>query len=405
MATKIIIDSASDKDDDNDDDDDDDDESKSPIERHHLLRLPSLSPDTIIPKTFKPFPQNIIQSIETDRKQRLPNSHSALTLLPIRQSSIDTTDDDIDDNYETTTTTTTTNSSRKRSSVVNHNQRRPSEIRVTLYPDELDENFIDKKVKLINSTYENEINSSDPSLSEIKSSKQKRIEYLRRALLERRFSRRLHSSFPSSTTLRSFNQRRSTQALSQRSSRRPSHYLSRNSKWHFVRNHLHDIAMMNESYARMKIVQNDLRWMNLREFILKQLLDMREMSILRQQDDDGNLKKSIKTSFDLKTIQNSEVVHVEHDGRVYSMGIRDLVLGRRTGDEDLQLDTITQLEARRKFRVKQNLLKQQEGRARLKKNIAFSFCLCNLSFIVLMFAAMFIFAMTTIVELRSREFL
>ncbi|CAF1509582.1 unnamed protein product, partial [Rotaria sordida] len=33
MATKIIIDSASDK-----DDDDDDDESKSPIERHHLLR-------------------------------------------------------------------------------------------------------------------------------------------------------------------------------------------------------------------------------------------------------------------------------------------------------------------------------------------------------------------------------
>ncbi|CAF5048790.1 unnamed protein product, partial [Rotaria sp. Silwood1] len=56
---------------------------------------------------------------------------------------------------------------------------------------------------------------------------------------------------------------------------------------------------------------------------------------------------------------------------IYSMGIRDLVLGRFIGDDDLQLDTIAQLVARRKFQVKQNILKQQEGRTRLKKKYCF----------------------------------
>ncbi|CAF1549622.1 unnamed protein product [Rotaria sp. Silwood1] len=391
MTTKIIIDSPS----------DDDDEPRFQMEHHHLLRPPSLN---IVPKTLKTFPQSIIHSIETDRQQRFSQTRSASGFLHVKQSSIDTTDDDLDDNYETTTTTTTTtDSSRKRSLIVTHDHRSPSEIRLSLYPNEIEQNLINKKNQLINSTYENERHSSDPSFLEIKSSKQKRVEYLRRTLLEHRFSRRMHSSFPSTTTLRSFNRRRSTQTLSQRSSRRPSHYLSRNSKWHFVRNHLHDIAMMSESYARMKIIERDLRWIHLREIICKHILDMREMSILRQQDD-GTLNKTTKTSFNLKTIPNNEVVHVEQDGRIYSMGIRDLVLGRFIGDDDLQLDTIAQLVARRKFQVKQNILKQQEGRTRLKKNIAFSFCLCNLSFIALMFAAMFIFAMTTIVELRSREF-
>ncbi|CAF2766065.1 unnamed protein product [Rotaria sp. Silwood2] len=390
MAAKIIIDSPS-----------DDDEPKSQMEHHRLLRPPSLD---IIPKTFKSFPQSIIQSIETNRKQRLPYTRSSTDFLHVQQSSIDTTDDDIDDNYETTTTTTTTtsNSSRKRSLNVSHNDRVPLEIRVTLYPDEPNQNLTNGQIILTNSAYGNEIDGSDPSFLEIKSSKQKRIEYLRRTLLDHRFSRRMQSSFSSSTTLRSLNRRRSTQNFSQRSSRRPSHYLSRNSKWHFVRNHLHDIAMMSESYARIKVVERDLRWIHLREVICKHMFDMREMSILRQQDD-GTIGKSAKTSFDLKSIPHNEVVHVEQDGRVYSMGIRDLVLGRFIG-EDLQLDTVAQLEARRKFQVKQNLSKRQEGRARLKKNIAFSFCLCNLSFIALMFAAMFIFAMTTIVELRSREF-
>jgi hypothetical protein len=164
--------------------------------------------------------------------------------------------------------------------------------------------------------------------------------------------------------------------------------------------------MMSESYARVKSLEQDLRWINLREKIRAQVVDMREMSLLRQQDD-GLLtkKKSLKTRFDLKTIPVNEVIHVERDGKVYSMGTRDLVLGRLLGDEDIQLDTFAQLDARRQLQVQQHLVKQQEGRTRLKKHIAFSFCLCNLSFIVLMFAAMFIFAMKTIFELRSREFL
>lgn len=84
---------------------------------------------------------------------------------------------------------------------------------------------------------------------------------------------------------------------------------------------------------------------------------------------------------------------------------RDLVLGRFLGEEDAQLDKILQLGARREIGVKQNILRQQEGRTRLKRHIAFCFCLCNLSFIILMFAMMFIFATATIVELRSRDFL
>jgi hypothetical protein len=164
--------------------------------------------------------------------------------------------------------------------------------------------------------------------------------------------------------------------------------------------------MMSESYARMKLIEQDLRWINLRERIRTQVLDMREMSLLRQQDDGlvVSNKKSQKTKFNLKTIPISEIVHVERDGRVYSMSTRDLVLGRLLDHEDIHLDRFAQLDARRQFQVQQHLLKQQEGRTRLKKHIAFSFCLCNLSFIVLMFASMFIFAMKTILELRSREF-
>jgi hypothetical protein len=200
------------------------------------------------------------------------------------------------------------------------------------------------------------------------------------------------------------NRRRSTQTFPQRFYRRQPYTLARNSRWHFVRYHLHDIAMMNESYARMKLIERDLRWIHLREEICKRVLDMREMSLLRQQDD-GKLKASTKTTFDLKAIPINEVVHVERDGRIYSIGTRDLVLGRLISGTEIQLDTFAQLDARRKVVVKQDLLRQQEGRTRLKKHIAFSFCLCNLSFIVLMFAAMFIGVMKTIIELKSRQYL
>jgi hypothetical protein len=358
-----------------------DEEIKSDIEHHQLLHPTST-------KTLKPFPQSIIQSIENDRAYRLPHAHSTSDFRNTKQSSFDT-NDDLDDNYETIS------SNRKHSLYVGRTHRSPSEIRITVYPDVPDERVTTSQIQI--SSYENEKHNSNLSLVGIKGLKENRVDYLRRVLRDHSFGRRIHSSFSSSTTLRSVNRRRSAPNY-----RRQTVYLARNSKWHFVRKHLRDIAMMNESYARMKLIEQDLRWIHLRDQICKRVLDMREMSILRQQDD-GKINKSQKTSFDLKTIPIDEVVHVERDGRVYSIGTRDLVLGRLIGDEDIDLDTFAQLDARRKFQVKQNLLAQQEGRNRLKKYIAFSVCLCNLSFIVLMFAAMFIFAMKTIIELKSRQ--
>lgn len=335
---------------------------------------------------FKPFPTSIIQTIEKQRKHRFAQQHS------IHQSSFETTDDDIDDSYETTTTS---DSSPKHSFHVNSPTRFPSEIQIHIYPTESNERL--KIPTLVDRR------NSDVTLARLKASKQTRVENLRRAFLEHRLGRRINSSFSSTSTIRSINRRRSTQAFTQRFIRRTPVPLSRTSKWHFVRRHLHDIAMMNESYARMKLIERDLRWNYLREEIRKHVFDMREMSILREQDEQGNRKSSTKTNFDLKSIPLNEVVHVERDGRVYSIATRDLVLGRLMNDEVLQLDAFAHLDARRKVAVKQDLLRQQEGRNRMKKHIAFSFCLCNLSFIVLMFASMFICVMKTLIELKSRE--
>ena len=156
----------------------------------------------------------------------------------------------------------------------------------------------------------------------------------------------------------------------------------------------------------MKLVEQDARWTNLRERIRAQVIDMREMSVLRQQDAGLIPKNKLpKTKFDLKMIPANELIHVERNGRVYSMSTRDLVLGRLLSDKDIQLDTFAQLDARRQFQVQQTLVKQQEGRTRLKKHIAFSFCVCNLSFIALMCAAMFVGATKTLLELRARKFI
>lgn len=382
----------------------DDDKPKSNIERRRLLNPLTYEK---VPLTFKPFPPSIIQSIENQRRQRLPQSRSAIDFHTIQQSSIDTTDDDIDDNYETTTTTTTTttNSSRKRLLNAKNFPRipplppPPPDIRITLYSStETANKLLSGKA----SSSRSELHSSDPSIIEIKSSKQRSTDFLRRPSPDYRLNRQKRTSVSSSRSIRSINRRRSTPSFMHRAHRRSTSHLPRNSKWHFVRNHLHDIAMMSHSYARIKLVERDLRWVKLREEVCKHVLDMREMSILRQQDD-GRLKKA-KTSFDLKTMPKNEVVHVDHDGQIFSLDIRDLVLGHSIQDKHVPLDAFAQFQARRKLQVKQDLLKQQEGRTRLKKQIAFLFCLCNLSFIVFMFAAMFIFATTTIVELRSREF-
>ena len=335
--------------------------------------------------TFKPFPTSILRTIANERKQRFAQRYS------INQSSFETTDDDIDDNYETTTTS---DSSRKHSFHVNSPPKFPSEIQIHICPAVSNE-----QLQMPLSTYQSERRNSDLTLTRLRNSKQTRAENLRRVFLEHRLGRRIHSSFSSTSTLRSFNNRR----RSAQPYRRLICTLPRHSKWHFVRQHLHDIAMMNESYARMKLIERDLRWNYLRDEIRRHVIDMREMSILRQQDDEGKVKSSMKTSFDLKSIPSNEVVHVERDGRVYSIATRDLVLGRLINQEDLQLDTFAHLDARRKVAVKQDLLRQQEGRTRMKKHIAFSFCLCNLSFIALMFATMFVCVMKTIIELRSRE--
>jgi hypothetical protein len=361
MTTTIIINSSS------------DDEKQSQIEHHHLLHPP-------LPIIFKQFPQSIIQSIETNRRRHLPHARSTSDVLNIDQSSID-------DNYETIA------SNEKHSFYAGDTRRVPSKTRLVLCPD-----VSHPRIEISPTTYDNEMRSSVPSLIESKSPKQTRSESFRR---NARLSRRINSTFSSSLTLLSLGRRRSQQNFFQNSNR--GYYLTENSKWHFVRNHLTDIAMMSESYARRKIIEKDLRWIYLRELICKQVIEMREMSILRQQYE-GTLKKSSKITLELKAIPNNEVVHIERDGQVYSIGTRDLVLGRLIGDGDIQLDTFAQLDARRKFQIKQSLLKQQEGRARLKKHIAFSFCLCNLSIIALMFAAMFIFVMKTVIALRSREF-
>lgn len=379
-----------------------DDETKPIIQtqtdQQYLLRPPG--------KIFKPFPSTIKQSIETNRQQlHMTGSHSTIGFLPVKRASIDTTAD-LDENHLLT--------------ISEENQplsirRAPSEIRVTLFPDE---KLTSSQLEVSESIPEKSLRLSDPSLANPKSLKINRNDYGRRSIFDHRFGRRIHSSFSSSTTLRSLSRRRSTTPQSLlpprlnlnnistiSRSRRHTYRLPRNSKWHIVRHRLHDIAMMSDSYARNKLLEQDIRWAQLREKICAQVFDMREMSLLRQQDDGLIPKKKIrKTRFDLKTIPVNELIHVERDGRVYSMSTRDLVLGRLLGDEDIHLDAFAQLDARRHLQVQQRLLKQQEGRTRLKKHIAFSFCLCNLSFIALMFAAMFIFAMKTIIELRSREF-
>ncbi|CAF2385401.1 unnamed protein product [Rotaria sp. Silwood2] len=353
---------------------------------------------------FKPFPSTIKKKIETDRRQRrIPISKSTSDFLTVKQAAIDIPDNDLDDNTQTRRTRLISHESRNHSIVSSRRNRSPSEVRVNLYANEnidIHENLSHSQLVISDSKYKNEIDTSNLSLIDRKYSKQTRIDLIRRTLLEHRLARRIHSSYSSLTALRPLSQRRSIQNLYWRN-RRNLYHLSRNSKWHIVRQRLHEIAMMSESYARKKLIEQDFRWINLREKIRIQVLDMREMSFLRQQDDGLIIKKkSDKTRIDLKNIPINEVVHVERDGRVYSMSTRDLVLGRLLCDEAIQLDTFSQLDARRQFQIQQRLLKQQEGRTRLKKHIAFSFCLCNLSFIVLMFAAMLIFATKTIFEMR-----
>lgn len=371
-----------------------------PIISDQVQQPPSLSNSK---KIVKPFPTSIIQSIEANRRQRIPPaSQSISNFVVITPSSFDVPDEN--DRSDRSNPTILNRTDGSQDYLINSSQRKrsPSEVRVELYSSgnsSANESLTNSQLEVSKTKYKGELRSSDPSLLDRKHLKQSRSDYFRRTFLERRFARRIHSAYASSSTLRSTAQRRSTQNLASRN-RRQLYRLPRNSKWHIVRNRLHEIAMMSESYARMRAAEQDLRWTALREKIRLQVLDMREMSLLRQQDDGVKVKKKLqKSKFDLKAIPIDEIIHVEREGRVYSMRTRDLVLGRLLCDEEVELDTFAQLDARRQFQVQQHLVKQQEGRTRLKKQIAFSFCLCNLSFIMLMFAAMLIFATKTIFEL------
>ncbi|CAM4923268.1 unnamed protein product [Rotaria socialis] len=348
MATTITVDLSN------------DDERKSiiqtPVEHQSALHPPT--------KIFKGFPIKIIQTIEADRRQRCsPIPQSLSDFIIITPPSIEISPDDDtalgdDNNNQTKLTTPIADQARLRPLRLSRRQRSPSETRLNLDSNEtLDdrEHLTNSQLEVSKPKFKSELRSSDPLLLDRKHLKPNRIDLFRNAVLERRFARRIHSAYSSSTTLRALTRRRSTQNLLARNRRNVFH-LPRNSKWHIVRSRLHDIAMMSESYARMRLVEQDLRWTKLRERIRSQVLDMREMSLLRQQDDGVKTKKkTYKSKFDLKAIPLNEVIHVERDGRVYSMSTRDLVLGRLLCDEDIQLDTFAQLDARRQFQVQQRL--------------------------------------------------
>lgn len=154
-------------------------------------------------------------------------------------------------------------------------RRSPSELRVNLFPaDEIHfRNDFDQSQIEISS-------SSDPSLIENKPNKQKRSEALRNALLDHRLGRRIHSSLSSSNVLRPSLRRRSTQNVFARQ-RRNLGTLRKNSKWRIVQNRLHEIAMLSEPFAKRTAAEKDFRWILLREQIRRQILDIREMSLLR----------------------------------------------------------------------------------------------------------------------------
>lgn len=310
-----------------------------------------------------------------------PRSNS--DLLHVHRSSIDTTDDDYPDHDETGTTTSSAKQ-RRRFLFATRSKDSPRRVRLSLVPQ--------------STLNESDYRGSDPSFSHVKETRTPRLVPIAR------LSHRLHSSFSSNSSGRSSIRRRSVQTFSNRSHRRQLHNLPSNSKWRFVRQNLQRIAMMNENYARAKAIERNHRWMHLREEICKQVLEMREMSILQQQYE-GLISQNFKTNFDLKSIPIDEVVHVERDGRVFSIGTRDLVLGRTIKTDEIDLDAFAQFAARRQFQVKQNLLKRQQGRTRLKKKIAFSFCFCNLFLIALMCAVMFVCTTKTLIELQSSTFL
>lgn len=226
--------------------------------------------------------------------------------------------------------------------------------------------------------FDDDFHSSDPSLNQLKISSTEN---------QRRKSAQIVST----------QRRRSTFA----NLRRPARRISRYSRWHIVRSNITEIAMMNEDFARRKLIEGDPRWSNLRQQILERIVEMREISFLRKQNEDSAETKTKKIS-SLKSISFDEVVHLERDGKVYSIATRDLILGRLTNPEDVSLDTLDQLVARRRFQVKQTLLRRQQGRTRFKRQVAFTLCLFNILLIVFMFVLLFLYVIRTVVLFKTR---
>ncbi|CAF0841588.1 unnamed protein product [Didymodactylos carnosus] len=265
------------------------------------------------PKTLKPFPPSILNSIERHRKA-LPYSQSNSDFLTVTQSSLDTDDSD----------SQKTEGDRK--------QRSPSEVRISLFPG--------TGVKRLNSLSKSEVEvsdrmssmrGSDPSI--IESATKPRFDNLRKSLLDKKLSRRIHSSFGSSSTLRSMVFRRRSSNVS--SNRR--HHIKTDSKWHTVRKKLPDIASMSETYIRVKNKNADWNWARLKQPLFLQVQELREMSQM-QEIDDENKEKSPKTGFKLKNIMEDEVIHIDIDGVIHTISTLDLITGRLK--QDVHIDKI-----------------------------------------------------------------
>ena len=158
-----------------------DDETKSiiptQVEHQYVLRSPT--------KVLKSFPPTIIQSIEADRRRRqLPISNSTSDFLTVNESSIDTADEDLEENNQRTIPTRTMSyQNQKRSILSSRTKRPPSDVHVTLYPEEsvnIHENLTNSQLEVSEPKVNNELRGSDPSLPDTKTSKQNRVEYLRR---------------------------------------------------------------------------------------------------------------------------------------------------------------------------------------------------------------------------------
>ncbi|CAF1530457.1 unnamed protein product [Didymodactylos carnosus] len=267
------------------------------------------------PKILKPFPQSILNSIDHHRRT-LPHSKSNSDFLTVKQSSLDV------DNYHNQ------NDERRR-----WKQRSPSEIRVSLFPDnvQLGDGSFSKIETEVLSNKTSSMRVSDPNILE--PSLKHHYDNVNKSLLDKKITRRMYSPFGSTSTLKSLVFRRRSSNLPPYR-RRP---LKTDSKWHIVRHRLTDIAAMSETYIRVKNKNADYNWSWLKQPLLLQMQELREMNQMQEMNND-NKEKLPKSGFKLKNIMENEVIHIDVDGVIHSISTMDLITGRLK--QDVHIDKI-----------------------------------------------------------------